>query len=61
MIFSGSHRFSVVPSCSRRFSMLLCGSYRRFSYVFNGSSRISMVLSGSRSVLVVLCCFHWFS
>ena len=37
--------------------MILCGTFRRFSY---GSCMISMVLSGSRSVLVVLCCSHWF-
>ena len=50
MVLSGSRRFLVVLSCSRRFSMVLCGSSRRFSQVFNGSCRISMVLSGSRSV-----------
>ena len=50
MVPTGSRRFLVVLNCSRRFSIVLCGSFRRFSQVFNGSCRISMVLSGSRSV-----------
>ena len=62
MVLVDSQWFSVVlPVGSRRFSMVLCGSSRRFSSVFNGSCWISMVLSASRSVLVVLCRFHWLS
>ena len=67
MVLYGCHGFSVVligSSGSRRLSMVLCCSSRRFSSAFNGSCMISMVLSvlvASQWFSVVLTCSRRFS
>ena len=47
MIISGSHMFSVVLTCSRRFSVVLAVGYRRLSMVLVKSQWFLVVLIAS--------------